>query len=643
MRIKQFGDATGAQYSTGTCGLFFRCRWSTSVALTGRSANRPLMQRYDIIVVGLGHAGCEAALACARMGLSTLGLTLRADRIALMSCNPAIGGTAKGHLVRELDALGGEMGFAADQAGTHFVTLNASKGPAVRATRVLCDRDAYTHAMQASIAGQPRLTVMEGEVAMLVVEDGAVAGVTLANGASYSAGAVVVTTGTFLQALMHVGEEKSVGGRLGDAAATGLSHSLRQLGFVLGRFKTGTPARLLKESIDWSRCQPQPGESSPKPFSLRTPRSPFPLRPQLACAVTHTTAVTHQILRDNLHASPLYRGHIVGRGPRYCPSLEDKVVRFADKERHTIFLEPEGAQSPLVYPAGLSTSMPAEIQLRFLQSIPGLEEVEVARYGYAVEYDYSPPTQLHATLETKLVAGLYFAGQLNGTSGYEEAAFQGAVAGINAGLRVQGAPPLVLGRHEAHGAVLIDELVTRGVDEPFRMLTSRSEHRLLLREGNAEFRLRPHGARVGLVAPSDAAVSAERARLVCDEVARLEHVRLAPKLRRPEVTYASLAIEDAGRPVLPDDLCEEVEVEVKYAGYVRMAQNAWNRRAEMHDGWKIPATFSFRAVRGLSAEAVEKLERVRPDTVGHARRMQGLTPAALSLLLIALRRDASAD
>ena len=464
-------------------------------------------------------------------------------------------------------------------------------------------------------------------------------GVRLQDGRAFAARAVVVTTGTFLQALMHVGEEKSVGGRLGDAAATGLSQSLRALGFTLGRFKTGTPARLLKDSIDWSRCEAQPGERAPRPFSLRTARSPFPLRRPLSCAVTYTTAATHQILRDNLHLSPLFQGEIVGRGPRYCPSLEDKVVRFAQRARHTVFLEPEGEASPLVYPAGLSTSMPAEVQLRFLRSIPGLEAVEVARFGYAVEYDYAPPTQLHATLETKPVRGLFFAGQLNGTSGYEEAAFQGLLAGINAGLQVQGAPPLVLGRHEAHGAVLLDELVTRGVDEPFRMLTSRSEHRLTLREGNAEFRLRPHGARVGLVSKAHAEVTAVRAAQVRGEVARLEAGRLLTKLKRPEVTYASLAAEDVERPALPEDVCAEVEVEVKYAGYVRMAQTTWTRRAETHDAWKIPSGFRFREVRGLGTEAVEKLEHAQPDTVGHARRIPGLTPAAVSLLLIALRRS----
>jgi tRNA uridine 5-carboxymethylaminomethyl modification enzyme len=595
------------------------------------------MQSFDVIVVGLGHAGCEAALACARMGLATLGVTMRRDRIAMMSCNPAIGGTAKGHLVRELDALGGEMARAADAAGTHFITLNASKGPAVRATRVMCDRDAYAEAMQRSVWSQSGLTVVEGEVASLEVEGGQVVGLTLQDSRQFRAQAVVLTTGTFLQALMHLGDEKSVGGRLGDAAATGMSKSLKSLGFLLGRFKTGTPARLLKDSIDWSRCERQPGETAPRPFSRKTQRAPFPLRPQLDCFVTHTTATTHQILRDNLHASPLFQGSIEGRGPRYCPSLEDKVVRFASRERHTVFLEPEGQNSPLVYPAGLSTSMPADVQLRFLRSIPGLETVEVARYGYAVEYDFSPPTQLHATLETKLVSGLFFAGQLNGTSGYEEAAFQGLMAGVNAGLKVQQAPPLVLGRHEAHGAVLLDELVTRGVDEPFRMLTSRSEHRLTLREGNAEFRLRGHGARVGLVSAAEAANTVQRAEAVKQELSRLEQSRLLSKLKRPEVTYASLAAEDPERPVLEEEVQIEVEIEAKYAGYVKQAQTTWTRKLDAHDGWRIPENFQFSSVRGLSSEAIDKLQRVRPDTVGQARRISGVTPAALSLLLVAIR------
>lgn len=594
---------------------------------------------FDVIVVGLGHAGCEAALAASRMGLSTLGVTLRSDRIAVMSCNPAIGGTAKGHLVRELDALGGEMARAADLSGTHFITLNASKGPAVRATRVLCDRELYAETMQATLAAQPGLTVVEGEVAELSVSSGQLEAVHLADGRTFTTSAVVVTTGTFLRALMHQGSLKEVGGRLGDAAATGLSIALKSLGFELGRFKTGTPPRLRRSSIDWARTEAQPGDPSPRPFSLRTASdSAFPLQARVACAVTHTNAETHRILRENLHCSPLYQGEIVGRGPRYCPSLEDKVVRFSAKPRHTIFLEPEGPMSDLVYPAGLSTSLPAEVQVAFLRTIRGLESVEVVRPGYAVEYDFSPPTQLEPTLQTKRVRGLFFAGQLNGTSGYEEAAFQGLLAGINAGLQVKGQPALVLGRHEAHGAVLLDELVSKGVDEPFRMLTSRSEHRLKLREGNAAFRLQHHGHRVGLVSDTELSATVHRAQSVRDELSRLERARLLTMLRRPEVTYVSLATDDPDRTPLPPDVCAEVEIEAKYAGYIAMADAQWSRRSDLHDGWKFPPGFSFGEVRGLSSEVRERLTKAQPTTVGHARRLPGVTPAAVGLLLVHLKR-----
>ncbi len=596
------------------------------------------MQSFDVLIIGLGHAGCEAALACARVGLKTAAVTLRKDRAAVLSCNPAIGGTAKGHLVRELDALGGQMARTADQAGTHFVTLNSSKGPAVRATRVLCDRDAYARSMQATLATQPGLTVIEGEVALLHVEQGRVGGVQLADGSQLQARSVVVTTGTFLQALMHLGSVKEVGGRLGDAAATGLSDSLRGLGFSLGRFKTGTPARLKRSTIDFSRCERQPSDPQPRPFSLRTPAAPFPVQPLLDCWVTHTSEATHQVLRSNLHRSPLYRGDIVGRGPRYCPSVEDKVVRFPARARHTVFLEPEGPASDLVYPAGLSTSLPPEVQLEFLRTIRGLEGVEVERFGYAVEYDFAQPTQLLPTLETKRVQGLFFAGQLNGTSGYEEAAFQGLLAGINAGLQVQGQPALVLGRHEAHGAVLLDELVTHGVDEPFRMFTSRSEHRLKLREGNAALRLSVHGHRVGLVNEGELARVEGWRKQIATELERLGSTVLRSLLKRPEVTYDSLVASDPDRPSLPSCVQEEVEVEVKYAGYIAMADASLARSQTGADEWAIPDAVRWEEVPGLSSEARERLSRGRPGSVGQARRLPGVNATAIGLVLVHLKR-----
>src|SRR5215831_3665301 len=605
------------------------------------------VKTYDAIIVGLGHAGCEAALACARMGLATLGVTLRRSGIAVMSCNPAIGGSAKGHLVRELDALGGEMGRVADLTGIHFKTLNESRGPAVRASRVLCERDGYAEEMQRVLSGQPNLTVSESEVVDIVVENDAVAGVVLKDEEFVRARAVILTTGTFLQALMHLGERKEVGGRLGDAAATGISKSLKAMGFELARFKTGTPPRLRRDSIDYARCEPQPGDALPKPLSLRTVRevangASFPTRNQVLCHITYTSPQTHDVVRQNLHRSPLYQGQIVGRGPRYCPSFEDKVVRFSERKRHQVFLEPEGVDSDLVYPAGLSTSMPADVQLAFLRSIQGLEKVEVVRYGYAVEYDFAPPTQLRPTLETRRVRGLFFAGQLNGTSGYEEAAFQGLLAGINAGLQLRGKPELVLRRNEAHGAVLIDELVTRGVDEPFRMLTSRSEHRLRLREGNADLRLRAHGHRVGLVSAEEHERAEQRRTSIALEIRRLKSAGLADLLRRPEMTYERLASVDAARPSLPKDVVDEVEVEVKYEGYIAQQDRAAARRSDSFDSWQIPAGLSFDGIRGFSAEVLEKLKRHRPQSVGQARKIPGITPAALSLLLVHLRRSRAA-
>jgi len=596
---------------------------------------------FDVIVVGLGHAGCEAALACARLGLSTLGLTLRTDRIALMSCNPAIGGTAKGHLVRELDSLGGEMARVADLTGTHFKTLNESRGPAVRASRVLCDRAAYALEMQNVLSSTPMLKILAGEAAKLLVDtDSRVVGVGLADEEEITAKAVILTTGTFLRGLMHTGDQQQRGGRVGDSPSMLLSKSLNIQGISLGRFKTGTPARLFKDSIRLERCEVQRGDLEPKPLSRRTPAGPpaFPRLEQLLCHITYTSTKTHELIRENLHRSPLYQGIIEGRGPRYCPSFEDKVVRFPQRERHQVFLEPEGLNSDLVYPGGLSTSLPADAQRDFLRSIPGLEAVEVARFGYAVEYDYAPPTQLKPSLETRRVSGLYFAGQLNGTSGYEEAAFQGFIAGVNAARSVRNDPAVILRRDEAHGGVLIDELVTHGVDEPFRMLTSRSEHRLHLREGNADLRLAARACQIGIITEEQRACTERRRVAIKKDISRCRFSGMAALLRRPENSYASLAAIDSARPPLPRDVTDEVETEIKYEGYIAQQMRAAQRQNDGWDDWRIPENFSFATLRGLSTEASEKLEKFRPLTVGQARRIPGVTAASISLVLIHLRR-----
>jgi tRNA uridine 5-carboxymethylaminomethyl modification enzyme len=599
------------------------------------------MGSFDVLVVGLGHAGTEAALACARMGLRVAAVTLDARRAGVMSCNPAIGGTAKGHLVRELDALGGQMARSADAASTHFVTLNASKGPAVQATRVLCDRDEYAQAVQRTLQSEARVVVVSGEVVELLIEGAGerrrVCGVCLADGRAVEARAVVVTTGTFLQAVLHRGAQTEVGGRLGDGVATGLSVSLRAHGFELARFKTGTPARLRRSSIDYGRCTPQPSEA-PRPFSSRTPPEVVQARALVDCYVTHTTEVTHRLVREGLHHSPLFQGRIQGRGPRYCPSLEDKVHRFGHRPRHTVFLEPEGPQSPLVYPAGLSTSLPEALQLEVLRSIPGLEEVEVERFGYAVEYDFAPPTQLDATLQTRQVAGLFFAGQLNGTSGYEEAAVQGLLAGINAALQVQRAPPLVLRRDEAHAAVLVDDLVSLGVDEPFRMMTSRSEHRLKLREGTARWRLVAHAHRVGLVSQAEREQVEAEVLAVHTELSRLRRSGRLNRLLVPGARWEEATADDATRPVLPTQVVEAVEVEARYAPYIEQAEAQLERQASQFDSLPLPQDLDYRRVTGLSNEARDRLLAARPTTFAELRRLRGVTPAAATLVLVHVRR-----
>ena len=614
---------------------------------------------YDVVVVGGGHAGIEASLACARMGHPTLLITQNVDQIGYMSCNPAIGGLAKGHLVKEIDALGGEMARATDETGIQFKQLNMTRGPAVRSSRAQVDRQTYRLRMKRTVEEQVNLIIKQATVEEIIVDRNKVIGVRTNGNETILTKALILAPGTFLNGLVHIGLTHFPSGRMGDPPSIGLSESLKKLGFRIGRLKTGTTPRLDGNTIDYSELTPQLGDEPPLPFSLSTEKIE---REQIPCYITYTNLTTHEIIKAGLDRSPLYGGIIKGIGPRYCPSIEDKVVRFADKKRHQIFLEPDGKETNEIYPNGISTSLPMDVQIKMLRTIKGLENVEIIRPGYAIEYDFVDPTELRPSLETKKIKGLFHAGQINGTSGYEEAAAQGLIAGINAALSIQGKEPLILKRSDAYIGVLIDDLVTKGTSEPYRMFTSRAEYRLHLREDNADLRLREKGYQVGLVKEEDYTTFLEKKETIENTLLKISETKITPTrenneilhrwgctplkkeaslrelLKRPEVHFSHLFDFDQSLEKIRKEICEQAEIQVKYDGYIQRQMEMIERFKKLEEV-NFSEDFNFGSVIGLSTEVMEKLVKIKPYSLGQASRISGITPAAISILMINLKKQ----